>query len=259
MANQSHDRQRMRHDLRELAKLATPAPPVASHGFDTADSSGYVDLSAYSARDPAWVDRELARAKKGAPPPPPASRPRTVDTAMPASMAPVALEAFLSTDDTARFRPSKARRALYAVLGLAGVGLVGFLAVTLAKHPPPAAVKAQAAAAVVAPPPPTTPAVTAETPAPTPVAAPTSVATAPATVAATTPPVKTAPVVATTTAPRRRAATTHVHVAAASAPAALPAAAPVRTTPAARPAVAHASSGGDSLLDLIKKSVATGK
>ena len=62
MANQTSDRQRMSHDLRELAKVAKPAGSPG-HAFDTADSSGYVDLSAFSTSDAGWVDRELARAR----------------------------------------------------------------------------------------------------------------------------------------------------------------------------------------------------
>ena len=63
MANQTSDRQRMRNDLRELAKLAAkPGSDSPVHGFDTADSSGYVDLSAYSTSDPG-LGRPGARAR----------------------------------------------------------------------------------------------------------------------------------------------------------------------------------------------------
>ncbi len=57
----SEDREKTRHRLRELAEAAMPAP---------ADSSGYVDLSAYSATDPDWVEHALARSREGAAPSP---------------------------------------------------------------------------------------------------------------------------------------------------------------------------------------------
>ena len=126
MANQPNDRERMRNDLRELARLAKPSGDSAqSHRFESADSSGYVDLSAFSASDSGWVDRELARAKAGpagaeprrAPPPLPGSgasaKGRAIDVLSPESMAPVALESFLVTDGTAKTRiSSRSPRAL---------------------------------------------------------------------------------------------------------------------------------------------------
>src|ERR1019366_9281035 len=126
MANQSTDRQRMSNDLRALAKLAKPGSDSPLHGFDTADSSGYVDLSAFSTSDAGWVDRELARARKGAPPPLPSPGARVIDVLTPQSMAPVSLEAFGEPEDTMSVRSSRSRRALYSVLGLAAVGAVGF-------------------------------------------------------------------------------------------------------------------------------------
>jgi hypothetical protein len=239
----------MRNDLRELAKLATPAAPPATGSFRTADSSGYVDLSAYSARDAAWVDRELARAKRGAPPALPGA-PRKIDSAMPLSMAPVAMEAFLAPEATAKVRPSKARRALFTLLGLASVGVVGFLAVQLARHPPPAA--ASQASVVAAPPHADTapPATSAAAPrATTPDAPPLATAATSA--------IASAPAVATTapTTKKKSAAPSHVHTVAV---AAAPPPSAAHAAPAAR-AAAHSSSGGDSLMDLIKKSVATGK
>ena len=257
MANQPSDRQRMRNDLRELAKLATPG--ATTHGFDTADSSGYVDLSAYSTQDPDWVERELARAKKGAPPPLPRPGSRGIDALTPASMAPVALEAFVLPDDTAQLRPSRGKRAFYGVLGLASTAIVAFLAVTLAKHPPPSDTKTQVAAAVVAPPvaDPVPAAATAAPASPQTVAPTASTTTAAAPPAAMTAPATTT--VASARTPKKKAPAARIHAAAAT-PSTSPA--PARATAATRPAVipqSKPSSGGDSLMDLIKKSVATGK
>jgi hypothetical protein len=50
----SNDRERMRQELRELVRIAKPV---------SADSSGYVDLSAYTATDPHWVERALASSR----------------------------------------------------------------------------------------------------------------------------------------------------------------------------------------------------
>ncbi len=70
--NASSVRDREREELRELAKLATeskgpkaPPPPTLS-----ADSSGYVDLSALNLGNPNWIDEALRRTPR--PPPPPA-------------------------------------------------------------------------------------------------------------------------------------------------------------------------------------------
>jgi hypothetical protein len=257
MANQSSDRQRMRNDFRELAKLAKPVSGSPMHGFDTADSSGYVDLSAYSTRDPAWVDRELARARKGAPPPLPRAASQAIEVLTPQSLAPVSLEAFGEPEDTMSTRPSRGRRGLTAIMSLAAVAAVGFLAFTLANHPPPAAdVHATIAAAAVAPP---------ATPDPTPQPAETSPAATPATVAAPPlAPTTTAPTTAVaaaspaTSTPKKtttRAVRAHgVAAAPAVAPARAAAAVPAVVIPKSKPAA-----GSDSLMDLIKKSVATGK
>jgi hypothetical protein len=258
MANHPSDRQRMRDDLRELAKLASPG--ATTHGFDTADSSGYVDLSAYSTRDPGWVERELARAKKGAPPPLPRPGSRGIDALTPASMAPVALEAFVLPDDTAQLRPSRGKKALYGVLGLASAGIVAFLAVTLAKHPPPSDTKTQVAAAVLAPPVADPVPATTTAAASPPTVAPTTSATAPAvTPAAVTTAAATSVATAAPTSKKKTAPAARIHAAAATGSTSP---APARATAASRPAVipqSKPSSGGDSLMDLIKKSVATGK
>ncbi|HEX3345464.1 MAG TPA: hypothetical protein VHS09_12860 [Polyangiaceae bacterium] len=265
MANQSSDRQRMRNDLQELARLAKPGSDSPVHAFDTADSSGYVDLSAYSMTDAGWVDRELSRARKGAPPPPPTGRARaagarTIDVLTPASMSPISLELGGAPEDTMNVRPSRARGVLYSTMGLAAVAAVGYLAFTLAKHPPPAATApATTAAAAVAP------AATADAPAAPAVAS----AGAPAPpsgvlVAAPSPPAATAPaaVVATVSTPaattakskKRAFAAVRSHAAVAQGAAASP---PPRAAAVVIPKAAPA--GNDSLMDLIKKSVATGK
>jgi len=248
MANQSSDRQRMSNDLRELARLAKPGSDSPIHGFDTADSSGYVDLSAFSTSDAGWVDRELARARKGAPAPLPRPGVRTIDVLTPQSMAPVSLEAFGEPEDTmSSARPSRGRKALTAVLSLAAVGAVGFLAWTLAKHPPaPPTAAATTVAAAVAPPPPVA------VPTPPPAVTGEATTTTPAPLAAST--------TSTTTPASPNKAKTRTAVSRAHA--ATPAAAPARAA-AALPAVvipkAKPASGNDSLMDLIKKSVATGK
>ncbi len=259
MANQSSDRQRMSNDLRELARLAKPGSDSPVHGFDSADSSGYVDLSAYSTSDAGWVDRELARARKGAPPPPPpvggrTSKGRAIDVLTPASMAPVSLELSGEPEDTMSLRPSRARGVLYTTMGLAAVAAVGLLAFTLAKHPPPASTPATTTTAAAA----VAPQVDVPTPPPAVTAAATTTAAAVA-VPPTTPaaPVAVASTITTSKAKKKTVAVSRAPHAVAQAPAAAPAraAAPAAVVlPKSTP-----SAGGDSLLDLIKKSVATGK
>jgi hypothetical protein len=247
----------MSNDLRELAKLAKPGSDSPVHGFDTADSSGYVDLSAFSTSDAGWVDRELARARKGPPPPLPSPGARVIDVLTPQSMAPVSLEAFGEPEDTMSVRPSRKRGALFTVMGLAAIGAVGLLAFTLAKHPPPPP-QAQdtTVAALVAPPPvavPTPP--PAVTSAATTTIAPTLAVPATATAPASTTTVAAASTT-TTKASKKTFAAPRAH-AIAQAPTPAPvhgAALAAVVIPKAKP-----SSGGDSLLDLIKKSVATGK
>lgn len=270
MANHSNDRARMRNDLRELARLAKAEgePSTPSHRFETADSSGYVDLSAYSATDSGWVDRELARAKGGGgrslpPPVPQAGRSsgRAIDALSPESMAPVALDAFLVADGTAKTRVPRGRRVLYGVLGLASVAGVAALAFVVARHAPPPTTKAEVAAAVAAPPP--APATTEQAP-----PAQTAAGTAPSSAAppAAASPTETAPAASTATAkaaagPKKKAppaARAHGAPPAAAARATAAAAA----APAMKPAVippSHGKPSGDSLMDAIRSSVASGK
>src|SRR5271154_5696474 len=91
MSNAGSNRQRTRQDLQDLAKLAKPTgTPLA-----TADSSGYVDLSAFSATDSGWVDRELERARAGLPTAPRSGKSAAINALSPESMAPVSLAALL--------------------------------------------------------------------------------------------------------------------------------------------------------------------
>lgn len=163
MGNASSDRSRMRHDLRELAKLAGPTDSSATpHGFETADSSGYVDLSAFSATDESWIEKELARAS---------GRAQGGAVLTPGSMAPVAMTALLDAEPEAPASTRK-RGRVYAALFVSGVAAVTALAVVLARHRPPAATASQAEtapAAAAAAPPIATP--TASSPAPEPQAA----------------------------------------------------------------------------------------
>jgi hypothetical protein len=171
-------------------------------------------------------------------------------------MAPVSLEAFGEPEDTMSLRPSRARRALFTVMGLAAIGAVGVLAFTLAKHPPPPPRAQDTAAAAAAAPPPVA--------VPTPPPAVTSAATT--TTATALAGTATAPA-STTTVAAASTTTTHASKKTFAAPRAhavaqAPTTAPVRA--AALPAAvvipkSKPSSGGDSLMDLIKKSVATGK
>jgi len=86
----TEEREKARHRLRELAEFAaSPTPP---------DSSGYVDLSAYSASDANWVEHALARAKSGdsAGPAP------ILDSRAPGSVAPVAVTKLSETPPAPR-------------------------------------------------------------------------------------------------------------------------------------------------------------
>src|SRR5580704_7945390 len=115
----SPDRKRMRDDLHELARLASPEAALSSSAvqeFESADSSGYVDLSlsSFSYTDDGWVDRALVRANGGA-------------VLTPGSMRPVALEALLEPE--AAKSPASRRRAwLYSAMGVAGAAVVAVLA-----------------------------------------------------------------------------------------------------------------------------------
>jgi hypothetical protein len=248
--NDTPDRQQMHEDLRELAKLAgTPAPSSTrdkSHGFQSADSSGYVDLSAYRADDESWIERELARAKAGGPAP----TQRTIDGLAPQSMAPVALEALLAADTKVEDEAPPRRRWPLAVGGVASALAVAALAVVVARNAPHAAPKATQAAAE-----PPTPAVATaaalQTPEPTATQAAETAQQAPSATALASAQDTSSPPVT------KKAHATHAsrwH-----APAASPAGVAVAAKPAARPVAIPAStpskSSGDSLMDAIRASV----
>ena len=236
MGNASSDRTRMRHDLRELAKLAGPtesgATPSHGHGFETADSSGYVDLSAFSATDDEWIERELARA---------GGRAQGGAVLTPGSMAPVAMTALLDAEPEATGSSGK-RGRVYWALAIGGVAAVAALAVVLARHrPAPANVASQvettAPAAAPAPPP-------VAAPAPSP-----AIPDAPQAVASTSPSAPTVTVSAPDPSPasRKHAARTH---GAHHAPA--PHAGVTARTVSIPPAK---SAGGDSLMDMMRASI----
>lgn len=228
MATRTSDRAHMHDDLRELARQASSprAIPSSGHGFKSADSSGYVDLSAFSATDDGWVERELERAKG-----------RVVLT--PGSLRPISMDALLEVEPDPS--PSRTRTWVYSGLGLLGAGLVAFLAVTLSRHAPAAAARPVAAATAVAAP--------QETNAPV---APPPIATTPGAVTGSAP---IAPVVIASPDPsassRKHAGARHPASAPAHVAMARPAASP---RPAVIPA-AKGGGGGDSLMDAIKASV----
>jgi hypothetical protein len=265
MANEPNDRERTRNDLRELAKLAKPASGAPSHGFATADSSGYVDLSAFSATDSSWVDRELARAKAGSPPLPKGPRPkgRAIDALSPESMSPVALESFLVTEDTARTRIPRRRRALYGVLALASVAGVGALAFIVSRHVPPGSPgKAATPVAAAAVAPPATDTSAAAVPAPPPAlpapAAPTDTAAASAGTTASAAQATSAKTEISASAKNKAPAPSHAHAAGPATAAPRPAAAAAAAKPVVIPP-SRTQSSGDSLMDAIRSSVAKSK
>jgi hypothetical protein len=234
MATRTSDRAHMRDDLRQLALLASgpKAVPSSAHAIESPDSSGYVDLSAFSATDDGWVDRELERAKG-----------RVVLT--PGSLRPISMEALLEAEP-AESKPSRARTWVYSGLGLLGAGLIAFLAVTLSKHAPPAPAKAVVdAPAVVTPSP--------ATAAPATPAAPGATVAGPASIAGASP-VASVVIAAPDLTPTSKKHAGARRATPASAPAhvamARPAAAPRVVIPAAKGA-----GGGDSLMDAIRASV----
>ncbi|HEY8038769.1 MAG TPA: hypothetical protein VIF15_03215 [Polyangiaceae bacterium] len=247
MANETHDRERMRNDLRELAKLAKP--DTAAHRFETADSSGYVDLSAFSAKDSSWIERELARARD--PEGGPRSRPgdRAIDALAPESMAPVSLTALIAAEaeDTAPVRALRLRRRVTTAFGAAGVACVALLAVALAKHaPPPAQAKTEVPVVQAAPPPPAAVAPVATT-APAGDGAQPSAATVPG-----APPAP-EPTAAATGAKKKPPARAH-----AGAPRPSPAARAAATRPVVIPP-SRSKSSGDPLMDAMRASVGGAK
>jgi hypothetical protein len=256
----------MRDDLRELAKLAkkdsaTPPPPLA-HDFESADSSGYVDLSAFNASDPKWIERELARASAQARWSTPS---RPIDTLGPESMTPVSLEALTSTDEGDTIISARRRRRLLTLGAMAAGSCAAIVTLAVVRHAiAPARASAPATAVQAAPPPqpqsiPTTTATPGDTAA---AAAPPPVATATAAPASPTSTEEGASATTPATAPKKKAAPiAHDHAPASHVETASAPAHPVASHPATAAApVPHAKSGGgDSLLDMIKASVDSGK
>jgi hypothetical protein len=238
MGNAPSDRARMRNDLRELAKLASPPAAESSatpHAFQTADSSGYVDLSAFSATDDDWVDRELARAS---------GRTKGGAVLTPGSMAPVEMSSLIDAGPADTATASRKRSRVFTALALAGVAAVAALAVVLARHAPPSAKNA----------------VPAET------ATPTAAGVAPPPVADTAAPATTPPLAAVTASAAPIAVSSpddpppgsKKHAAYrghAAAPAAATHAAAAAPRPAAVPPPHTGGGGGDSLMDLMKASI----
>lgn len=252
MGTASSDRARLRTDFRELAKLAgsdsTPAPHAA---LESADSSGFINLSAFSAGDDAndmdgWVERELARA---------GGRAKGGALLTAGSMAPVAMASLLADAEAVETLAGARKRGwVYTGLGLFGAAVVAVLAVALARHAPTHAKntpQVDVAAAAAAP---TSPVAAAAAPHDAP-AVPSTAASAPV-----------APIAVTVSAPdptptsKKHAARRHGSPAAAAAPvaAARPAPTPVQ---AAAPAPAKVtvppakSGGGDALMDLMRASI----
>jgi hypothetical protein len=165
MANPPSDRDEMRKELRDLATLAKATTREPNYFTEVPDyrtsgeCSGFVDLSAFSASEPQWVEQELARARTpevagaaasaSAPAPAPAPTPtpaavlpaprppavpRAIDQLIAESLSPVALASLLEQDaiDT----QSKTvggigrRRGLVFVLG--GVAVASVLLIAAA-------------------------------------------------------------------------------------------------------------------------------
>ena len=235
----------MRTDLRELAKLAAPEPPASSGataaGFATADSSGFVDLSAFSAAEDganldSWVERELARA---------GGKTKAGAELSAGSMAPVAMASLLGPERAAADARPRKRGWVYTAMGILGVAAVASLAVTLSRHAPQTTrtlPQSDVAAPAVAPP------VAAAAPATSEAAvdtAPTGVASA-APVAVTASPLDPAP-----SSSSRKHAATRWH----GAPAAAAAAAPAAVAKVSIPAAKSGGGGSDSLMDLMRASI----
>jgi hypothetical protein len=243
MGTASSDRARLRTDLRELAKLAGSDSSPAPRAFESADSSGFVDLSAFSAADDSdmdgWVERELARA---------GGRAKGGAVLSPGSMAPVAMTSLLGEPEVIETAASARKRGwVYTGLGLVGVAAVAVLAVALARHAPPSSKSApqtDLAAAALQPAPATRAAAPQDVPvAPAPVASPSA-----------------APVAVTVSAPDP-APTSKKHPArghgGSAAAAATPVAAATHPAPAkvTIPAAPKSGGGGDSLMDLMRASI----
>jgi hypothetical protein len=160
----TEDRERTRNQLQGLAELARQVSP---------DSSGYVDLSAFSS-DPlaagAWVDSALSRSRGSEPP--------KIDRLDAESMRPVALESLLDPVEVGGAKTARMQKAFIIMSSVCIAGLA-VAAIALALRSPAAPVRAPrpvAAAAVAAPPAATMPAAPLQAADPAPVAVPVVVA-----------------------------------------------------------------------------------
>ena len=138
------ERERTQRELRELAELArAPAPP---------DSSGYVDLSAFSASDPNWVENALARSRgQGSSPDAPLASSAMINRE---TMGPVAMP---SSSAFRLRRPVTRDHVILAALSAVGIACVAILAVGVPQRPP-SRPQASGASAVQAPSPAPSPA-----------------------------------------------------------------------------------------------------
>jgi hypothetical protein len=131
----SDERERTRRELQQLTRMAEPV---------SADSSGYVDLSAYSASDPNWVEHALSRSR---------DQGLSTSAAVPedrATLRPITLSPLgeLHTD-VKLVDPSARQRRATLVVGSAVVGPLAIMALTLALRGVPA-IQAPPLARVVA-------------------------------------------------------------------------------------------------------------
>lgn len=260
MANAVEDKKRSgRSDLKALARIAPPVPPPPRRPqmVASADSSGFVDLAAFSADDPNWVERELAKVRTYADESQLAATGPTTRGKMltPGSLAPLALTALVEkTDDVpVGVRKKKLGKIVFGVTALCAA----LLAVGFVKHQRDVENAKRAAAAQVAPqpaaPPPTQAAPAIPPPAPVPVA------TTPATAQAA----NDTPADAPKPEPAKKGDAKKdkkkpAYAAGGAAPRAQQAAAkaPPPKAQAAKAAPAPAAGGAGSLLDLMKASVA---
>jgi hypothetical protein len=227
----SEEREKTSRRLRELVETRTPAP---------ADSSGYVDLSAYSASDPNWVEHALLRSKSGDATSP-ASRPVTTrDSREPGSVAPVAIAQRLESPLSPTRPPPRTRRRRTRAIASGMLASVGLLIAVYAFVVPARLSGGDARQPAATPPvvvglPPAVPTPAPATPASTPMAS----------ASAAVPVVPSTPASASATAPRSKAPVTL---------------APARPRAPARPSPPSIpkgrSSSGDALTNAILQSFA---
>jgi hypothetical protein len=150
----TEDRERTRNQLQGLAQLAKQVSP---------DSSGYVDLSAFSSSDAptyAWVDQALSHSRGSEPP--------KIDRLDSDSMRPVALESLLDPQEVGGAKTARLQKAFIIASSVCIAGLaVAAIALAIRSPDAPARASSAVAASVVA--------VAAAAPAPVPAADPPAV------------------------------------------------------------------------------------